>query len=69
MSQWSEKEEETYRDSVSNRLDAILTQVKETNGRLRSAEVKIAVLSWGYALGAFITGSVFVWALSVIRKP
>jgi hypothetical protein len=62
--QWNSKEEETYRKSVQDKLDAILNQTTQTNGRLRAAESAITVLQAGYFLGAFVCGAVFVWALN-----
>jgi hypothetical protein len=69
--QWNSKEEETYRESVQDKLDAILRQTTLTNGRLRTAEEAISksdksieMLKVGYFLGAFVFGAVFVWALN-----
>jgi hypothetical protein len=44
---------------VVERLDQLLVKVTETNGRVRTAEVRIAVLQVGYALGAFLAAAWF----------
>jgi hypothetical protein len=62
--QWNSKEEETYRKSVQDKLDAILDQTTLTNGRMRAAEKAITMLQAGYFLGAFVFGTVFAWALN-----
>jgi hypothetical protein len=42
---------------------AILAQATKTNGRLARAEIAIAILQWGYGLGAAILAGWFfrVW--------
>jgi hypothetical protein len=69
--QWNSKEEETYRHSVQDKLDAILRQTTITNGRMTAAETAISksdkaieMLKAGYFVGAFVFGAVFVWALT-----
>lgn len=64
MSEWNEREEEQYRAYVKERLSEILTQVKMTNGRMTKAELAIAVLQWGYGLGAVL----FLAALGLTMK-
>lgn len=64
MAEWNEREDATYRASVQSKLDAILTQTQLTNGRLRAAEIAIAVLKVGYAVGAIVGAALFVWLLN-----
>lgn len=45
-------------------LSGIYTEQKLTNGRVRRAEVAIAMLQVGYALGAFVLGGLFLWAVN-----
>lgn len=64
MNDHERDEQTTYREFTRDTLNAILAQVTATNGRLRKAEVAIAVLQWGYALGAAIAAG-FVGAVIV----
>lgn len=43
-------EEQTYREGVTDRLDEILTQVKKTNGRVRSLEIWRGFIIGGLAV-------------------
>lgn len=47
-------------DQQDNALAEILAEVKETNGRVRGAEVKIAALQVGFVVG----GAWLAWWLS-----
>lgn len=61
----SESAEDMHRRHVTARLDEILAQVQLTNGRVRRAEIAIAVLQWGYGLGA----AVLAWmVLETVKK-
>lgn len=50
----SETPESVHLQYIKERLDQILVQTTATNGRLRKAEVAIAVLSWAYGLGVAV---------------
>jgi hypothetical protein len=60
----NDREEDTYRLFVRENLAAILTEVRATNGRVRKAEINIAILQWGYGLAALV-GAGFVGAVIV----
>ena len=68
-----DREENTYRQFVRDNLAAILAEVRATNGRVRKAEIQIAILQWGYALAAVIgagfAGAVMVGLVSGAFKP
>jgi hypothetical protein len=55
---------QAMRTDHGQQLAGILSEAKLTNGRLRRAELGIAVLQVGYLVGAFIFGGVFLWALN-----
>lgn len=59
MADWDE--EATYRAFVADKLTAIHTEVRATNGRVRRHDVAIAILQWGYGLGAVAAAAVFAW--------
>jgi hypothetical protein len=67
MAEWNEREEVTYRKAIDDKLDLILEQTTRTNGRLWTAEMRIAVLSWGYGLAAVVGAAAFAWILSSLR--
>lgn len=48
-------------DAHDEKLDAILAEVKLTNGRVRTAEKAIAVLQVGYVVGGAILAGVGAW--------
>jgi hypothetical protein len=52
-------EEATYRAFMKDAVAAILIQPTMTNGRVRKAEIAIAVLQWGYGLGAVLAAAWF----------
>ncbi|MBP8273530.1 MAG: hypothetical protein KAY59_03825 [Acidobacteria bacterium] len=56
-------EESTYRSFVAEKLVTILAEVQKTNGRVREAEIAIAVLKVGYAVGAIVFAACFAWLL------
>lgn len=62
----TDPEERMYRAFVSDKLITILSEVQRTNGRVRRAEVAIAVLQVGYAVGAAIGLALMVWMFSKI---
>lgn len=55
---------QAMRQDHGQQLASIYAEAKLTNGRVRRAELSIAVLQVGYLLGAFIFGGVFLWALN-----
>jgi hypothetical protein len=44
---------------MKDAVAAILIQTTMTNGRVRKAEIAIAVLQWGYGLGAVLAAAWF----------
>jgi hypothetical protein len=50
---------------IRERLDEILEQTIATNGRMRRAEIAIAILQWGYGIGAAVTAA---WFFNLIGK-
>lgn len=48
---------------IRQRIDEILEQTTTTNGRVRKAEIAIAVLQWAYGLGVLVIGWLVVRAL------
>lgn len=51
--------------ALSAQNEEIIELQKLTNGRVRAAEIAIAVLSWAYALGAVVLG----WLVVRELKP
>ncbi len=47
--------EEKFR-ALDAKADKIIALQGETNGRVRKAEIAIAVLKWAYGLGALVIG-------------
>ena len=41
---------------LEEKAEEIIALQKETNGRVRKAEIAIAILQWAYAVGAGIVG-------------
>jgi hypothetical protein len=42
-------------NALEDKIDAVLIQVEMTNGRVRKAEIAIALLQWAYGIAAVIT--------------
>lgn len=53
---------------VMTGIKGIHTRLDQLNGRQRSAEIAIAVLQWGYGLGAVIAVSYFYYAFDLVAK-
>lgn len=60
-----ESAEDLHRRYVAERLESILEQVQKTNGRLQRAEIAIAILQWGYGLGAAVAAA---WFFTVFNR-
>lgn len=43
-------------DALDSKADQIIALQRETNGRVRKAEVAIAILQWAYAIGVAVIG-------------
>lgn len=54
-------------DAITDKLDLVLAKQDTTNGRVRKAEIAVAVLQWGYGLGAFLGAAWFAWFFSINR--
>lgn len=52
-------------DAINSKADRIIELQKETNGRVRKAEVAIALLQWAYGLGGLVVG----WIVMDLIKP
>jgi|JI10StandDraft_1071094.scaffolds.fasta_scaffold89142_3 hypothetical protein len=61
----TETPESVHLQYIKERLDQILDQTTATNGRLRKAEIAIAILQWGYGLGAAVTAA---WFFNLLGK-
>jgi len=53
-------------DGLDKKADAILIEVRSTNGRVRKAEVAIAILQWAYAIGAAVLAG---WFFDILKRP
>ena len=61
----TETPESIHLQYIKERLDQILDQTTATNGRLRRAEIAIAILQWGYGIGAAVT---MAWVIHMIGQ-
>lgn len=61
----TETPESVHLRYIKERLDQILHQTTATNGRLRRAEIAIAILQWGYGIGAAVT---MAWVIHMIGQ-
>lgn len=43
-------------DALDSKADQIIALQRETNGRVRKAEMAIAILQWAYAIGIAVIG-------------
>lgn len=53
-------------EGLDKKADAILIEVRATNGRVRKAEVAIAILQWAYAIGAAVLAG---WFFDILKRP
>ena len=51
---------------LRDKADQIIDKLDITNGRVRKAEIAIAVLQWAYAAGAAVLAA---WFFNLLKQP
>lgn len=52
-------------ENIDDKLETIIAKQDITNGRVRRAEVAIAILQWAYGIGAAVVAG---WFFNLIKR-